>query len=154
MKILGRKLLLPMLLLVPAGTAYGADGSDCSKIQKIVGGEVNQKENVCKAEVPRKNLQVSLMGVPVSPELIELGFEANFEKKDSQTVVTGEFALLGEEVNPVVDALRKGGIEITAIHNHLIGEQPRILYLHFQGIGDQMALAKTVRQAIDAVRKG
>ncbi|WJH33684.1 DUF1259 domain-containing protein [Paenibacillus sp. CC-CFT747] len=95
-----------------------------------------------------------LEGVPVSPELIELGFEANFEKKDSQTVVTGEFALLGEEVNPVVDALRKGGIEITAIHNHLIGEQPRILYLHFQGIGDRMALAKTVRLAIETVRKG
>ncbi|WJH33683.1 hypothetical protein N6H14_27300 [Paenibacillus sp. CC-CFT747] len=67
MKILGRKLLFTMLLLVPAGTVYGADHPDCSAIQKIVGGEVNPKGNVCKAEVTRKNPQVSLRGFPYLP---------------------------------------------------------------------------------------
>ncbi|MFC7439591.1 DUF1259 domain-containing protein [Laceyella putida] len=66
--------------------------------------------------------------------------------------MTGEFSLLEREVTPVLDMFRKGNIEISAIHNHWINEKPRIIYLHFQGIGNMKNLAQTVKAAIQATK--
>jgi hypothetical protein len=60
---------------------------------------------------------------------------------------------LGEEVNPVVDALRAGDIEVVAIHNHMLGGEPNFIFVHFQGRGDALALARTIRTAWDRMGK-
>ncbi|UUZ97653.1 DUF1259 domain-containing protein [Paenibacillus sp. P25] len=59
-----------------------------------------------------------------------------------------------KEVNPVIDALLQGGLEITALHNHMMGENPRIMYLHFQGMGDMNSLAQAVKNVIDKTVQG
>lgn len=77
---------------------------------------------------------------------------ANFEKVGNQTIVMGEFALLEDEVNPVISELRKGKIEVSTLHNHMLGENPRIHYVHFQGTGKLDQLAQTVETAIKTTK--
>ncbi|GIP26811.1 hypothetical protein J23TS9_19410 [Paenibacillus sp. J23TS9] len=152
-----KKILLSMIvvlsLIIPTGTIMGAESQDCHVLEQEFSTKVKQENGVCKLEIMRKNIPVSNLGVKLSPEAIELGFGANFEKAGNNTAVIGEFALLSEEVNPVIDALRKGNVEISAVHNHLIGEQPQIIYLHFQGLGNVESLAKTVKEAIASTDK-
>ncbi|MGE5246215.1 MAG: DUF1259 domain-containing protein [Betaproteobacteria bacterium] len=99
---------------------------------------------------PRTDLHVTLGGVPVEPALA-LGSWAAFKEtgRSGQFVVMGDLVLRGAEVNPVIRALQAGGIDVTAVHNHLIGESPRLLYLHYSGTGEAPALARTLRGALE-----
>jgi len=99
-----------------------------------------------------RNIPITYKGIKLSPETMELEFIATFEQTNGKTVVMGEFSLLESEVTPVLDTFRKGNIEISAIHNHWIHEKPRIIYLHFQGIGNMRDLARTVKAAIQATK--
>jgi hypothetical protein len=74
---------------------------------------------------------------------------AAFAGSDQRAVVDGDFAMLESELQGVLKALRGGGINIVAIHQHMSGEQPRVLFLHFWGVGPTADLAKTLRAAID-----
>jgi len=74
-------------------------------------------------------------------------------KVNDKTAVIGEFALLQEEVNPVIDELRKGNIDISALHNHMLFEEPRIMYLHFQATGNMTQQAETIKKAIAKTSK-
>ena len=65
------------------------------------------------------------------------------------SAVTGDFVLTGEEVNPVIAALRTNGIEVTALHSHMLNEQPRLFFMHFWANDDAMKLAKGLRAALD-----
>jgi len=66
-----------------------------------------------------------------------------------KAAVTGDFVLSGDEVNPVLQALRTNGIEVTALHSHMLGEQPRLLFMHFWANDDAMKLARGLRAALD-----
>lgn len=66
-----------------------------------------------------------------------------------KAAITGDFVLIGEEVNPVVKALRANGIEVTAIHSHMLSEQPRLIFLHFWANDDAVKLARGLRAALD-----
>jgi hypothetical protein len=66
-----------------------------------------------------------------------------------RAVATGDFVLIGSEVTPVLTELRRHGIEVTALHNHLIGEQPRLFFMHFWGNGETAAVAQGLRAALD-----
>ena len=74
---------------------------------------------------------------------------AAFAGSDGQAVVDGDFAMLESELQGVLQALRRAGIEIVAIHNHMTGEEPRILFLHYWGIGPTQALARGLKSALD-----
>ena len=77
---------------------------------------------------------------------------AAFAGSDDKAVVDGDFAMLESEVQPVLKALRAGGIAVVAIHNHMTGESPRIVFLHYWGVGPTEALAKTLRAALDQTK--
>ena len=77
---------------------------------------------------------------------------AAFVGSDDKAVVDGDFAMLESEVQPVLKALRGGGIDVVAIHNHMTGESPRIIFLHYFGIGPTETLAKTLRAALDQTK--
>ena len=98
---------------------------------------------------PRSDLHVTVGGVPVEPGLA-LGAWAGFKKTGTgdEAVTMGDLVLLEPEVEPVLGELLAGGFEILAIHNHLIGETPHVLYVHFHGHGDPAALAKTLKAAL------
>jgi hypothetical protein len=98
---------------------------------------------------PRSDLRVTIGGVPVEPGLA-LGAWAGFKKTGTgdEAVTMGDLVLLEAEVEPVLGELEAGGLEILAIHNHLIGETPHVLYVHFHGHGDPTTLARTLKAAL------
>lgn len=143
---------LVLALFLPA--AVQAQGNaDCEKLQKVFNTSIKTEKNVCKVEIVRQNIKLTLMGKKLSTEMMELAFHIGFNKIDGQSAVIGELALLQEEVNPVIDELRKGKLEISALHNHMMNEEPRIMYLHFQGIGDMEQQAQAIKAAIDKTSK-
>lgn len=103
---------------------------------------------VYKVGFPRGDLAVTLDGVGIKPALA-LGSWAAFQDIGSGHVMTmGDLVLLDSEVNPVIDVLQRAGIEETALHNHLLGESPDVLYLHFMGRGDASKLARGLHDAL------
>ncbi|WP_028400556.1 DUF1259 domain-containing protein [Ectobacillus panaciterrae] len=136
------------LTLIPSNS-FAANEDKCQSLKPIFGDKVEFDDGVCRVEVARKELKVKHMGHILSPEMMELELNANFQTIGKQTYVMGEFALLENEVQPVVDALRSAGVEVSAIHNHMIGEQPHMIYLHFQGMGDAQKLGTGVKQAME-----
>jgi Domain of Unknown Function (DUF1259) len=103
---------------------------------------------VIRFNMPRKDLHVTVGGTEIKPGLA-LGAWAAFRyvgKNDA--MVMGDLVLTEEEVAPVMKALQDGGVEVTALHNHLIGESPRILYIHMGGHGDPVKMARTIKQAV------
>ena len=87
--------------------------------------------------------------VPPSMVLTYAAFTGTPEK----ALVVGDTCMLPEEVNPVLDALRQGNLEVVAIHNHMLGGSPAFIFLHFQGSGDGTAMAKAIRAAWDQMGK-
>jgi hypothetical protein len=83
---------------------------------------------------------------------LQLGINtwAAFAGTDDQAVVDGDFAITDGELQTVLKAMRKEGINIVAIHQHMSGEEPRILFLHYWGKGKAVALAQAVKNALDA----
>ena len=68
---------------------------------------------------------------------------------NGKAAITGDFVMAASEVNPVIKALRDGGIEVTALHSHMLDEQPRLFFMHFWANDDAIKLAKTLRTALD-----
>jgi hypothetical protein len=78
----------------------------------------------------------------------------NFQPTGSgKAAITGDFVLLGSEVNPVIRALRGNGIEVTAVHSHMLDEQPRLFFLHFWANDDAVKLAKGLKMALDQTKR-
>lgn len=100
-----------------------------------------------KVPVLREDIAVkTARGIPVPEGLGLNGYAAIAGQPDESTVV-GDTCLLEQEVNPEIDALRAGDIEVVAVHNHVLGDTPRIAFLHFHGRGNWVKLASTIRQA-------
>jgi hypothetical protein len=93
--------------------------------------------------------QVTEEGMSVPPSL-GLATAINFQPtSNGRAVATGDFVLIESEVTPVLTELRKDGIDVTALHNHLTGEQPRLFFMHFWGNGNAVAVARGLRAALD-----
>ncbi|TLS48853.1 DUF1259 domain-containing protein [Paenibacillus antri] len=108
-------------------------------------------DGVYKFSLPRSDLQVTVEGIKIKPTLA-LGTWFAFKKHDAKAMVMGDLVLTEDEVNPVMDKLFKGGIIVTALHNHLIGESPRVKYMHIEGHGEPVELAKSLREALDVTK--
>jgi hypothetical protein len=102
---------------------------------------------VVRFAFPRIDLKVAVGDVQVLPALALTGWVAFLPTNDG-TVVMGDVVLTLMEVAPVTNLLQKGGVEITATHDHLLGEVPRVTFVHIFARGDAMAIAKTVHDAL------
>src|SRR5438045_2212240 len=102
---------------------------------------------VYRVGIGRSDLTVMLDGVQIKPALA-LGSYLAFQKSGKDAMVMGDLVLLQEEVNPVMKKLIEQGIQITAIHNHLLRATPQVMYMHYQGHGDAAKLAAAVRTAL------
>ena len=127
-----------------AGTAEAAEAK---KIDAILGKEGKINRGVIQYGIPRKEA-ITVNGIEI-PSFMGLATAMNFQPGKGTTVTTGDFVLLEKEVNPVVQALRKAGIEVTALHNHLLGEEPRLFFLHFWGMGPSAMLAEGLKKALE-----
>jgi Domain of Unknown Function (DUF1259) len=106
-----------------------------------------QPGGVYKFALPRKDMKVVKDGVTVAPGLA-LGSWLAFKKTGSETMVMGDLVLTEEEIEPVMLKLQQEGIEQSAIHNHLLDESPHVMYMHIEGHGDPVALARSLAAAI------
>jgi hypothetical protein len=102
---------------------------------------------VYRVGLGRSDLKVTIDGVQVRPTLA-LGSYLAFQRMGSEAMVMGDLVLLHEEVNPVMKKLLDGGIEITALHNHVLRSSPATMYMHFSGHGDPIRLATVLRDAL------
>jgi hypothetical protein len=107
-----------------------------------------QAGDVYKVGFPRSDLAVTLDGVSIKPALALGSWVAFKESGGGKAMTMGDLVLLPAEVNPVITELQKGGIEQSALHNHLIDESPRVMFMHFSGHGDAVALARTLHTAL------
>lgn len=104
--------------------------------------------NVLKFSFPRSDLAVTLRGVALKPALALGSWIAFRRVGGSHAMVMGDLVLTEDEVSPVMAALQKGGVEQTALHNHLVGESPRVLYMHISVYGEETKIARTVHEAL------
>jgi len=140
-------LLLSSLSAAQPGAGASAS-SDWKAVESAMGrpGQA-QPGDVMKFAMPRKDLHVTLEGVVIKPGLA-LGSWAAFKQMSGGDMVMGDIVLTEEEVQPVMSKLQEGGIQEAAIHNHLIGESPRVLYMHIASHGDAAQMAKAIHDAL------
>ena len=110
-----------------------------------------QPGGVYKVAFPRSDLHVVVQGVTIKPALA-LGSWIAFTADGDHAMVMGDLVLLESEVNRVISILQDGGIEQSAVHNHLMSESPRVMYVHFEGHGDAVKLATTLHRALEATK--
>jgi hypothetical protein len=142
-------------MFLTATIAFGAPqqsptgGLDTAAINAALGrtGSMQADGLVYKVPAPRSDLKVTVNGIPIKAGLA-LGSWMAFKKNGTSAVAHGDLVLLDREVNPVISALQQGGMEITAIHNHILNETPNVLYLHFWGHGTEAQLAQTLANVL------
>src|SRR5262249_21502243 len=103
---------------------------------------------VYRVGIGRSDLSVTVDGVQIKPALA-LGSYLVFQKTGKEAMVMGDLVLLQEEVNPVMKKLLDLGLQITAIHNHVLRSTPQVMYMHYMGHGDAAKLAASVRSALE-----
>jgi Domain of Unknown Function (DUF1259) len=106
-----------------------------------------QPGDVYKVSLPRSDLKVIEGGVELKPALA-LGSWVAFKKAGDMTMVMGDLVLTEDEVTPVLTKLEEGGVEISALHNHVLRESPRVMYMHIHGMGDAGKIAKSIHDAL------
>ncbi len=142
------RLVTPLVAAVVLATPTFAAEPDWTQVAQALGksGAV-QTGGVYRVGFPRTDLQVSLDGVALRPGFALGGWVA-FQPMGTETMVMGDLVLTQDEVNPVMRKLEEGGIEITAVHNHLLRAEPMTLYMHVQGHGDPVKLAGAIHSGL------
>jgi biotin operon repressor len=134
------------LTLALAAPAYSAE-IDWTKVDAAFGKTSSVQGEIHRYGFPRTDLQVTLDGVAIKPALA-LGGWLGFEPVQDGALVMGDLVLTESEVNPVMSKLLESGIEITAVHNHLMRANPATYYMHIHGHGDPVAMATAIRAAL------
>ena len=142
----------PFDIKPPAEAAAASAGVDfdTAKVDAAIGRKGKANGGVYQFGIPRAD-SIKMDGMAI-PGAMGTAIAINFQPTgDGKAAITGDFVALSNEVNPLITALRDNGIEVTAIHNHMIGEEPRAFFIHFWANDDAVKLAKGLRAALDAV---
>jgi Domain of Unknown Function (DUF1259) len=145
--MIARLRFLTLICLLALPTLLRAQGLTPAPIDQALGRSGQKMGDVYRIGFPRTDLHVTVKGVAIKPGLA-LGSWAAFLGTDDNAMVMGDLVLLEDELNPVMAKLRSAGFEISAVHNHLMGESPKILYMHYMGHGPATQLATLLRAAL------
>ncbi|HWO95549.1 MAG TPA: DUF1259 domain-containing protein [Bacillus sp. (in: firmicutes)] len=127
----------------------GIGTSSCAQLADIIGGMVITSTPVCVVQRLR-DINASILGRQTRSPLV-LPFALSFEgDKDGNTLNLGESVILQKEANRLLSALRERGLIVTALHNHWLFEEPRLMYMHWENVGDPFEFA---RNSIEAARE-
>jgi hypothetical protein len=123
-------------------------GIDTAQVGQILGHPGKVNGGVYQVGVPRaETVTVDRVDIPPS---MGLATAINFQPiGGAKAAITGDFVLLGAEVSPVIRALQASGIAVTALHSHMLGETPRLFFMHYWGSDDALKLARGLRAALD-----
>jgi hypothetical protein len=143
----------PLSAPMPASGAPAPVDLDTTQLDRIIGVKGHASGGVYQFGVPRAQpvTEAGMQLSPAGPMGVATGI--NFQPTgNGKAAITGDFVLTADEVNPVIKALRASGIEITAIHSHMLDEQPRLIFMHFWANDDAVKLAKGLRAALDRMK--
>ena len=143
----GLRFLILATLVLTFGSAVAQQNNAWKPVEDAMGRPGTMIGDVLRFGMPRKDLHVMVRGTAIKPGLA-LGSWAAFSKMENGAMVMGDLVLTEDEVEPVIRRLEEDGIEVTGIHNHLFGEQPRILYVHIGGRGNAVKLATAIHAAL------
>jgi Domain of Unknown Function (DUF1259) len=141
------RLLVAICATATIATAANAQGIDWQKVDAALGRSAAVTGDVHRYGFPRTDLQVTVDGVAIRPAFA-LGGWAAFKPMGNMAMVMGDLVLLGSEINPVISKLKEGGLEVTAIHNHLLRAEPMTYYMHIGGHGDPEKMATALKAAL------
>lgn len=133
--------------LTPTQPQQSPSTVDWTKVESILGWTGQRKGNLLQISVPRAET-ITENGMDVPPSM-GVANAINFQMVREKAATTGDFVLLAREVNPVIKALTEHGIAVTAIHNHMLTESPRLFFLHFWAVDNPEQLAKGLKAALD-----
>jgi biotin operon repressor len=123
-------------------------GFDGKQLDMILGQSGKNNNGIYQYSVPRAE-KITDAGMTV-PNSMGVATGINFQPTGAgKAAITGDFVMIGREVNPVIKALRQNGITVTALHSHMLEEQPRLFFMHFWANDDALKLAKGLRAALD-----
>ncbi len=139
----------PLTVAAPTTPPPAVD-LDTAELDQIIGVKGQANSGVYQFNVPRRDpvTEEDMQLAPVGPMGVAIGI--NFQPTGGgKAAITGDFVLTSDEVNPVIMALRAHGIDVTALHSHMLDEQPRLFFMHFWANDDAIKLAKGLRAALD-----
>jgi hypothetical protein len=137
----------------PAAPAAPATPTlNTAKLAQIIGSEGEQSGAVYKITIGRDDLKLTEMGAPINARM-GLNTWAAFVGTNENAAIAGDIAMVGNEVTPVLKALRKNGLDVVAIHHHMIGTTPTIYFLHYWGTGPAEKLATGFKAALSETGK-
>src|SRR5215218_10394182 len=141
-----------LLVITPGPARAGADiPPECAAVLEALGRKGDFKDDVCRVNIPRADLAVTIAGRPTPTAFGFGGWLALTPGDGEQQVMMGDLVLTEEEVNPVMSALLESGFEVTALHNHFFQETPRIFYMHVHAMGTPAALAARAKPALSLI---
>jgi hypothetical protein len=126
-----------------------ADEKAFDTVQQVLGRKGTLAGTVLQVGVPRAE-KIEEDGMEIPPSM-GMANALNFERVGDQVATTGDFVLLATEVNPVIRELRAHGIEVTALHSHMLAESPRLFFMHFWGVGSPETIAGALKAALAKV---
>jgi hypothetical protein len=138
---------LAATLAMGSAAANAQDGSWQQQISQALGKAGSGTGDVYRVGLPRTDIKATLDGVELKPGFALGGWLA-FEKMGSKAIVMGDLVLTEDEVNPVMAKLLAGGLQVTALHNHLLRNRPFTMYMHVLGQGDPVKLATALHDAL------
>src|SRR5512142_794256 len=144
-------LTLALFMALPLAAQQAAEAPDWSAAEKVLGRAGKVQDGIFRVGFPRTDIHAHVGHTPLQAAAA-LGSWAAFRASGSGVVADGDLVLLEPEVNPVISALQEHGFLITALHNHLTGEQPRVMYLHFFARGALLPIAETLKAALALTR--
>jgi hypothetical protein len=141
-------------VLLAATSHMHAAALDTSRIEQLAGarGKLDRAAGVFKVSVPRTDLALTVGGVKLTPPS-GLSSWAAFESTGSEVMVMGDMVLTEDQVNPVMSVALDNGLEVTALHNHFLGESPRVMFMHIGGHGSLESLAGAVGRVLARIKE-
>src|SRR6476469_7788541 len=141
--------LVASILAASFATVAAAQEIDWKKVDDTFGRKPAVSGDVHRYGFPRTDLTVTLDGVAIKPALALGGWVA-FKPMHGEAMIMGDLVLLDTEINPVMLKMIEGGLEITAVHNHLLRASPATFYMHVGGHGDPAKMATVILDALAA----
>ncbi len=140
----------PLVTPAPApASPSAAETAAFDKLEAVLGRKGSLAGRVLQVSVPRAGkIEEDDMEIPAS---VGMATALNFQVVDDRVATTGDFVLIAEEVNPVVRELESHGIQVTALHSHMLRETPRLFFMHFWGLDDPTRIAEGLKAALGKI---